>query len=177
MLRFLNRLQDHMKKKLASKPRIYYPFRIKLKEQKSLCSADTGHPLMDWEREDYCSDVPAISLAHFEGRGMLELHYAYACRTKTLCFQHCSPSCYKPITLNSKELLLQTLNLTANLEGGWGKFCFSACFLEPACLHFVKLLTSTFLNLVVSGKILQDLSFNLQNKHSAWAFILTNGIS
>lgn len=123
--------------------------------------------MVDREYEDYCNNVLVISLPHFEGRGTLQLHCAYICGIKTLYFQNCSPSCYKPITLNSHELLLQTLNLTANLGGEKKKFCFSACFLELACLHFVELLTSTFLNLVVSGEILPDLFLNLKNKKSA----------
>jgi len=70
---------------------------------------------MDREHEDYCNNVPAISLADFEGRGMLDLHYVYVCRIKTYYFQNCSRICYKTITLNNQKLLLQMLNLTANL--------------------------------------------------------------
>lgn len=108
------------------------------------------------KHEDCCNNVPAISLARFVGRGMLEVHCVYAHKMKTLCLQNF----YKPTVLNSQELPFHK----SHSKSGEKRICLSVCFFEPACFHFVnELLTWTFLNLFVSGKTPKDLLY-LQNK-------------
>lgn len=46
ILHFKNRLQNHIEEKLACRAHIDWPFIIKLREQKYLCSVDTRHLFM-----------------------------------------------------------------------------------------------------------------------------------